>query len=161
MGEIRIGNEVYQLSKYIPDLRIESCVFGNRRQVWRGEWEISCEQSGLKAVLNFSEVKRATGWFGGGDFVNEVSGFVWSAKVINLKFGPVFFFSYIFLFFFAKDEKKVPLATFAGLAGERVTIQRQNKERVILDVATLTTQEIQFMSYNQTPPNDSRECFVV
>ena len=56
--------------------RVECCSY-----VFTIEWEISCEQSGLKAVLNFSETKRANGWFGGGEFVNEVSGFVWSAKV--------------------------------------------------------------------------------
>jgi hypothetical protein len=57
-----------------------------------------------------------------------------------------------------QDEKKVPLATFAGLAGERVTMQKQkNKEQVIMDMSALKNQQIQFMSYNQAPPNDSRE----
>ena len=48
-GEIRLGNEVYTISKYIPDLKIDSVVFGSRRQSWRGEWEITCNESGLGA----------------------------------------------------------------------------------------------------------------
>lgn len=45
-GEIRFGKlgETYTISKYIPDLKIESCLFGTRRQAWRGTWEIHCEQ---------------------------------------------------------------------------------------------------------------------
>ena len=63
-GEIRLGSEVYKISKYIPDLKIDSVVFGSRRQSWRGEWEVTCVETGLGAVLNFSEVKKGAGWLG-------------------------------------------------------------------------------------------------
>ncbi len=133
-GAVRLGTETYELSKYIPDLRIESCVFGTRRQVWRGEWELSCKESGLAVVLNFSENKQSVGWFSGGEYVNEVSGFA----------------------FRLSDEKKTPVATFSGLAGERLSMQKgKEKERVIMDFATLKSQEIHFMAYHRTPPNDS------
>ncbi len=133
-GEVKLGGETYQLSKYVPDLRIESCVFGTRRQVWRGEWELTCKETGLAVVLNFSENKQSAGWFGGGEYVNEVSGFAYQLS----------------------DEKKAPVATFSGLAGERLVMQRpKEKEKAIMDFKTLKAQEVHFMAYNRTPPNDS------
>lgn len=135
-GNLRFGrlDESYSISKYIPDLKIESCVFGNRRQVWRGEWEIRCEKTGLAAVLNFTENKTASGWFGGGSFVNEVAGFVWNVQ----------------------DEKKTPLATVSGIAGEKLVLQKpKGPEKVILEFQALKPLSLSFLPPNMTPPNDS------
>jgi len=136
-GEIRLGNEVYTISKYIPDLKIDSVVFGSRRQSWRGEWEITCNESGLGAVLNFSEVKKGAGWLGGGAFVNEASGYVYSLN--------------------DKAAQKVPLGTFSGLAGEKLVLSHKGSESTILDFKKLTKKEqkIAFVPRNMAPPNDS------
>lgn len=134
-GEISIGDEVYVISKYIPDLKVESVVFGSRRQAWKGEWEITCAKTNVGAVLNFSETKKSTGWLGGGAFTNEVAGFM----------------------FHLTDESRSPIATFSGLAGERIMLQknRSSREESILDFRYLESQEIKFIPRNMAPPNDS------
>lgn len=98
---------------------------------------MTCRESGLGAVLNFSEVKKNAGWLGGGAFVNEASGFVYSLK--------------------DTAQVKTPLVTFSGLAGQRLVLTRNNVDSVILDFEQLlpTAQELHFIPRNMAPPNDS------
>ena len=134
-GELKFGNgEVYCISKYIPDLKIENVVFGTKRQRWAGQWEVTCEKSGLGVCLNFSETKQNGGWFGTTSFVNDVTGFVWKLT----------------------DSERTPVATISGLAGEKLVLQRPKKpDLTVLDFDTLTTQKMLFLPPNLRPPNDS------
>ena len=60
LGEMRIKvvlpsgeEEVYRLSKCVPDILIQNVIFGTKHIYWSGKIAISCEQSGFKGEVEF------------------------------------------------------------------------------------------------------------
>ncbi len=39
--------ETYVAPNWVPDVIIQNVLFGTRRQLWSGEWSLSCAQTGL------------------------------------------------------------------------------------------------------------------
>jgi hypothetical protein len=56
---IKIGDEVYKLTKAMPDVLISNVIIGSRSMNWFGEIEISCEKSGFRATMQFKKKKKS------------------------------------------------------------------------------------------------------
>jgi len=57
-GKIHFNDEVYELSKCIPDLVIKNTVWGKKYLMWIGKFEINCPETGYFAELEYSEGKK-------------------------------------------------------------------------------------------------------
>jgi len=60
LGEMRIKvklsngeEEVYQLSKCVPDIHIQNVIFGTKYVAWSGGIQIECKQSGIAGSVDF------------------------------------------------------------------------------------------------------------
>merc|ERR1711879_996036 len=86
LGEMRIKvvlpsgeEEIYRLSKCVPDILIQNVIFGTKNIYWSGDIAISCEQTGFTGNVEFVPHKG----------FNNVSGTIMKAG--NNKVEPVMF----------------------------------------------------------------------
>jgi len=66
-GKIYFGDEVYELSKSIPDMIIRNTVWGKKYIMWIGKFEITCPETGYFVELEYIEGK---------DKKNEINGYL-------------------------------------------------------------------------------------
>jgi len=82
---IEMNNQKYVINKTMPDMMIRNVILGTRRHAWEGEVTIICQETGLKAQLNYYE----EGWY----CVNTVNGFISNVEDSNKKlytfYGPL------------------------------------------------------------------------
>lgn len=50
--------ETYIAANWVPDIIIQNVLFGTRRQLWLGSWQLECKETGLGVRLEVKKQKR-------------------------------------------------------------------------------------------------------
>lgn len=54
----KFNDELYEMSRCIPDMLVRNVVWGTKYIIWSGDLIVSCKQTGFQAELTFSEAKK-------------------------------------------------------------------------------------------------------
>ena len=139
-AEVRLQDlkESYVAPNWVPDVVIQNVLFGTRRQLWLGEWSMSCKETDLGVKIVITEVNANAGWFSAvkaGIYENQLNGFVYKLS----------------------DPKETPIKTLSGLAGREifVTDAKSGKKTLLIDCDALEVQELKFLAPEDRPANSS------
>eukprot|EP01122_Echinamoeba_exundans_P015715 TRINITY_DN759_c0_g1_i3.p1 TRINITY_DN759_c0_g1~~TRINITY_DN759_c0_g1_i3.p1 ORF type:complete len:365 (+),score=65.52 TRINITY_DN759_c0_g1_i3:605-1699(+) len=53
-----LGDELYEMSRCIPNMMVRNVVWGTKYIIWEGDLTMTCKKTGLEAHLVFSEAKK-------------------------------------------------------------------------------------------------------
>lgn len=121
-------NETYVCPNWVPDVVIQNVLFGTRRQLWWGDWEMQCEKTGMGIQFNVADVNVNDSWFASvqsGVYENRLKGAVYRLA-----------------------EPDNPLFNLEGLAGIKVNIidPKKGSSKVLFDCAAFEQVEtLQFL----------------
>jgi len=124
--------ETYLAPKWVPDVVIQNVLFGTRRQLWRGHWEMQCEKSGLGVKYEVTE-ESAGGWFSSSVFSNIIKGFVYRLD----------------------DPDQCPIREFEGLAGLKINHTMDGEEAEFIDGKALKFHDLQWLPKECRPERSS------
>lgn len=105
---------------------IQNVLFGTRRQLWSGNWSLSCAATGLGVKINVTEVNSNAGWFSAlktGLYENLVSGSV-----------------------FKLSDPETPIKVISGHAGRKIFVSepKSDEKKLLIDCDALKLEEIRF-----------------
>jgi len=131
-------NETYAAPNWVPDVVIQNVLFGTRRQLWWGDWSLSCEQTGLGVSMSVTERNAKVGWFSyvtAGEYENVVEG-----KVFRLN-----------------DPDRTPIKRLEGLAGIKIFCvdEASGQKDELFDCDAMKMEEIHFQAEDKRPPYNS------
>ena len=128
-ADVELGNlkETYTAPNWVPDVIIQNVLFGTRRQLWSGNWSLSCQATGLGVKISVTEVNANAGWLSAlksGMYENLVSGFVYKLS----------------------DPSETPLKVISGHAGRKIYVAdaKSDEKELLVDCDALKMEEIHF-----------------